>query len=440
MKKVTNLVCALILYAFVFSASAQDNKQQFDTKPKSKIGDNWFVSLGGGLSLLQGEQDGDRSLSERMTYGGEFSVGKWFNSKFGMRLQASMGQLKGFNYTLYHEGKYIFGTDRHMTQYPVGFNTDYADGDKFKGDWSFYKEGYNNGNFKLVGDDEGFWQEFGYQTVTVDAMANLTNLFRSYPKDNQVDFIPYVGVGMAHANSSPTNLAYTGFMGKFGVRVAFNFSSLAVFLEPQLNFMSTDMDGYIGNRNMDLVANLMLGLQYNINRNFANEFTLSPEEINYLNGRINENRRIIEGQQDIIERQQALLDKLSSNPPAQPQSNTTVIEKEVTSNDKLLPGYIYFGLDSYVISSGEQTKINAVVSYLKANPDSRLLLIGYADKKTGKTAYNLNLSRQRVQTVAAELERQGINTRRLLTEWKGDSEQPFVQNDWNRVVVMVERK
>jgi outer membrane protein OmpA-like peptidoglycan-associated protein len=437
MKKATILLCVVILSAFVFSMSAQD--KQIDVKPKSKLGDNWFVSVGGGLSLLQGEQDGDMSISERFRYGGAFSVGKWFNSKLGMRVQVSAGQLKGFNYMNYREGKY-FHNGRKTAQYPIGFDQQYANGLSLGNN---YVEGFKNGNFKLVTGPEGpgFWQEFGYQSATVDVVANLTNLFRSYHKENQVDFIPFAGVGLAHASSSNTNPDYTGFVGKFGVQIGFNISSATIFLEPQLNFMSTDLDGYAGNRQVDLVANLMLGIQYNINRNFSNETSLSIEEINYLNKKINENRRLIEGQQDIIERQQALLDKLSSNPPSQPQSTTTVIEKDAGGpGEKILPGYVYFGLDSHAVSSSEQAKLNGVVSYLKANPDSRLLLVGYADKKTGKSAYNLNLSRRRVEAVAAELERQGINSRRMMMEWKGDSEQPFAQNDWNRVVVMVERK
>jgi len=348
--------------------------------------------------------------------------------------------LRGFNYTDYRTGKY-FHNNRHTAQYPIGYDRAYANGDNYASPlWDVYKMGYDNGNFKLVDNMKGFWQEFGYQSATVDVVANLTNLFRSYHKDNQVDFIPFAGVGLAHASSSNTNPTFTGFVGKLGVQIGFNISSATIFVEPQLNFMSKDFDGYVGNSQVDMVANLMLGIQYNINRNFSNETSLSLEEINYLNKKINENRRLIEGQQDIIERQQALLDKLSSNPPAQAQTTTTVIEKEAGGQEKVLPGYVYFALASSVISPSEQTKLNGVVSYLKSNPDSRLLLVGYADKKTGKSAYNLNLSRKRVEAVAAELERQGINSRRMMLEWKGDSEQPFAQNDWNRVVVMVERK
>jgi outer membrane protein OmpA-like peptidoglycan-associated protein len=293
---------------------------------------------------------------------------------------------------------------------------------------------------ELVNTDKGlgFWQDLNYQSFAIDLMVNLTNLFRSYPEEKQVDFIPYLGGGFLHGSASNTNPVHNGMVGKIGMRVNFNLGSLmSVYIDPQANFVSTELDGYVGNRSFDVAANVMVGLQFNINKNFANETALSMDEINYLNKKINDNRTLIEGQQNIIERQQALIDKLNNKAP------TTIIERTESrevADDKLLPGYIYFGLDSHSISYVEQNKINAVINYLRSNPDSKLLLIGYADRKTGNKTYNLNLSRRRVDAVVAEMNRQGIDSRRLLTEWRGDREQPFAQNDWNRVVVMVERK
>jgi outer membrane protein OmpA-like peptidoglycan-associated protein len=455
MKKAINLLCAAIISAFMFSALAQENRQ-FEVKPKSKMSDNWFISIGGGPALLIGEQDGKRSISERVTASGEFSVGKWFTSKFGMRAQIAAGSLKGFNLIQYQGGYYTRAGRAHAF-YPIGypdcagkdFYDSFSGGLKPKGgdpnQYAIYKEGYTADIFDLVGDpnimgEGGFWQKFNYQSVTIDVMTNLTNLFRSYPESRQVDFIPYAGLGYIHAGASPTNAAHDGVLWRVGGRINFNLTkSLGIYLDSQVTFADKEFDGYVGDRAFDNVLNLMLGIQFSINKNFANETALSMDEINYLNKRINENRVLIEGQQDIIERQQALIDKLGKTPPSQ----TTIIEKEIAqsqpNNDKLLPGYIYFGLDSYSISYTEQNKINAIAAYLKTNPESKLLLIGYADKKTGNSKYNLNLSRRRVEATIAELERQGINSRRLISEWRGDREQPFAQNDWNRVVVMVER-
>jgi outer membrane protein OmpA-like peptidoglycan-associated protein len=191
-----------------------------------------------------------------------------------------------------------------------------------------------------------------------------------------------------------------------------------------------------------MIGNVLVGLQFNINKDFKPiESLLTKEEIDYLNSRINDNRSLIENQQNILERQQNLLERLEKQ-PAQKEVQTQQGSSSATSNSeiaKLLPSYIYFQLDSYKIPFSEQNKLRDVILYLKDHPDSKLLLVGYADKKTGNNSHNLRLSKNRAETVANELKYQGINSNRLIIEWRGDKEQPFAQNDWNRVVVMLER-
>jgi outer membrane protein OmpA-like peptidoglycan-associated protein len=423
MKKITSLLCAVILSAFVFSISAQENDQTVVNKNKSK--NNWFISVGGGVSVLQGEQDHQKPVLDRLGYSGELSLGKWFNPYFGARLQATVGALKGFNYVDYKGGVYYLA-DRTTSLNPIGYNN---------GDW---------GKIKRV--DDGFWQEFNYGSATFDLMANLTNLFRGYAGEkNIIDVIPYLGGGYIHAVASPTNPTHDGLAGKVGARVNFNLGSkFAIYLEPQAVFASTELDGYEGNRIIDIFGNLLVGIQFNINKDFSTPAeSLSREEIDYLNSKINENRFLIENHQTILERQQNLIDKLdkksNERDKALQQQHQTSTTSSAAASDKLFPDYIYFALNSAAIPTAEQNKIKEVVNYLNANPGSKLLLIGYADKLTGNNSYNLKLSRSRVEAVADELKQQGISSNRLIIEWKGDKEQPFAQNAWNRVVVVVER-
>ena len=416
MKKVTVLFCVIALSAFAFSIYAQEQKEEFN---KSK--NNWFISLGGSANLLVAEQDKEQSVGDRLTLGGALSVGKWFNPNFGMRLQVMGGALKGFNFKDNRGGelknRYTQPNDKPRLPFPMGYN-------QSTNDW---------GKIKLV--DNGFWQEFNYGTAGIDVMANLTNLIRGIHKEkNIIDIIPFAGIGYIHAfDNDKTNPAFNGVFGKIGILANFNINSQwAVFLEPQANLTSSEFDGYVGDAVGDGILNLTLGVQYTINRDFSTPDLLSNDEIDYLNKRINDNRSLIENHQDILERQQKLLNDLEE----------CCEEKDpvvVTIEDKYLPEYIRFALDSYEIQPSERGKINDAIAYLKANPDSKLLLIGYADKLTGNTSYNLNLSRKRVESVANEIKRGGISANRLLVEWKGDKEQPYAQNEWNRVVIMVER-
>ena len=58
--------------------------------------------------------------------------------------------------------------------------------------------------------------------------------------------------------------------------------------------------------------------------------------------------------------------------------------------------------------------------------------IGYADAATGSKAFNLKLSKLRVASVAAMLEKAGVDAGRIAVEGKGDTVQPFSGVEQNR--------
>jgi outer membrane protein OmpA-like peptidoglycan-associated protein len=72
---------------------------------------------------------------------------------------------------------------------------------------------------------------------------------------------------------------------------------------------------------------------------------------------------------------------------------------------------------------------------MKANPNERVKIIAYADRGTGTPAINMALSERRAKAVAAALQAHGIAANRIEVEWKGDTEQPYAENDWNRVAI-----
>lgn len=77
-----------------------------------------------------------------------------------------------------------------------------------------------------------------------------------------------------------------------------------------------------------------------------------------------------------------------------------------------------------------------IAEYMKANPDARIVVRGYADKDTGTSAYNMKLSERRAQAVADILTGDyGISADRLILEAAGSDVQPYSTNDWNRIVI-----
>ena len=415
MKKNFSTLLLLLIVTMFSSVKAQDSEFQI-MEPESTAHDNWFISVGPGASLLIGEQDSEKSISNRLRYGAELSVGKWFNPFFGMRVQGTFGQLRGFNF-LNDRGGYYIQADRNKFNYPFG-NTATSE------DWA-------NSGLKLV--DDGFWQDFKYFSATADLMMNLTHLFRGYHKESPLDVMPFIGFGYIHTIKSNSNPTHDDLVWKLGLRANYNINKqFAVYVEPQVQFANKELDGYVGNRDKDVIANAFVGVQYNINKEFKNPASLSAAEIDLINRKLNEHRTLLENHQDILERQQRLLNQLEECCEEQPP----VV---VAPPKDLLPEFVRFELDSHIVPVIEKNKIESAAKYLRENPDKSILLIGYADKKTGNPKYNFDLSRKRSEAVGQALKAQGIPSNRIILQWLGDKEQPFQDNEWNRVVVMVER-
>lgn len=98
---------------------------------------------------------------------------------------------------------------------------------------------------------------------------------------------------------------------------------------------------------------------------------------------------------------------------------------------------IFFTLNSAKIRPSEEQKINELVQYMNENKDSKVIISGYADVKTGNENINLRISEKRAKATAEALKAKGIAEDRIQIEYKGDTEQPFKVNEQNRVAICV---
>ena len=437
MKRIVGFIGALFLSLVVFSTIAQDDRNVLrEEVEQDAYGNNWFISIGGNANLLFGEQDNYISWTKRIKYGLDFTVGKWFNPDFGARIQVYGGALRGYqDIRPYIEGYYVHREHIHDYEKPMG-----GDPNPFNEDGSIRATPYTYASGR--NGMTGFWQDFNYVSGTFDVLANFTNLMRGHYKErNPIDVIGFAGIGVIHSfDNEISNPSFSHFVIKAGLRINFNISNqIAIFAEGKTSATEEKFDGYSGTALGDGVANAGIGIQFTFNKKFntlSNAFKVTADEIDRLNKKINENRYIIENHQDILERHQNLLDRLEK---CCDENKSKEVVTQLVGNVHL-PEYIRFKLDSYRIEASEYRKIADVADYLKVNDNSRLLIIGYADRLTGNPSYNMSLSQRRVEAVASELRRLGISSNRVFIEWKGDREQPFPQNEWNRVVIMVERR
>jgi outer membrane protein OmpA-like peptidoglycan-associated protein len=82
-------------------------------------------------------------------------------------------------------------------------------------------------------------------------------------------------------------------------------------------------------------------------------------------------------------------------------------------------------------------KIQEVAKFLNDYADAKVTVVGYADKGTGNAKLNMKYSKQRAENYKEELiNKYGCDGARITVDAKGDTVQPFAENDKNRCVII----
>jgi outer membrane protein OmpA-like peptidoglycan-associated protein len=99
---------------------------------------------------------------------------------------------------------------------------------------------------------------------------------------------------------------------------------------------------------------------------------------------------------------------------------------------------VFFVINKTDIRDSESGKIADIANYLKENKDAKVNVVGYADAGTGNDRINDRLAKKRADIVVkCLLEKYEIAADRISYDSKGAREQPFAENDMNRVTIMI---
>ena len=356
------------------------DKYQVITNP---FWSNWFFSVGGGAQVLYGNTDHIGKLGRRISPSLNVSLGKWVTPGFGLRMQYSGLQAKGF--TRNEIADYVKGAPR-------------ADGS--------YK------------------QRWDYMNLHGDLMLNLNALFGGYNPNRVYEVIPYIGAGWAHSYSRPhTNVATfnAGIINRFRL-------SNAVDLNVELN--ATGLEGKFdgeqkGKRDYDGILGATLGITYYFpTRGFQRPVPQIISEIELRQMRNQLNALAVSN----MELQQQL---------ANAKQPVTVEEEAVVVTDPdIAPRTIFFEIGSDKLSPQEEMNLSYLANRMKAFPDVTYTINGYADSSTGSAAFNQKLSLARAQAVKDLLvNKYGIAADKL-TVAAGGGVDKFGQPILNRVVLV----
>jgi outer membrane protein OmpA-like peptidoglycan-associated protein len=86
---------------------------------------------------------------------------------------------------------------------------------------------------------------------------------------------------------------------------------------------------------------------------------------------------------------------------------------------------------------GIEKAIKDIADLMKTSEDAKFTVTGYADKGTGNAKLNKMYAKRRADDVTNKLiNEHGIDASRLTSDSKGDTVQPFAENDKNRCVII----
>ena len=273
------------------------------------------------------------------------------------------------------------------------------------------------------GDNARYMQHNKYFAAHVDLLWDVTNFWAPYRESKVFRLIPWVGFGYAQRfkttealerprTESPTLNAGILTAFRLSKRVDLNVEIQGSLLNEQFN----RVDMY---HLTDGIVQLSAGLTFKLGKtDFEVLEPMDYDLLNDLNSQINALR--------------AENDELSKRPvscPECPEAVTTVVNNYVDN-------VVFFRINSAKIDKNQHINIYNTAEFMKQN-DTPIKVVGYADKKTGTSSYNMSLSEKSARAVAKELiEKYGIASDRITIEWKGSDEQPYGENSWNRVVIM----
>lgn len=359
---------------------------------------NWELMGGVGTQFYFGDNDKKfQKMTEMLTFPDfDLYLTKWASPSFGIGIGANYAGFTGLYQNIDNNTKY-----QHFTT-----NTAYTKADAK----------YKDENLTL--------QDGKYFNLFALLHADLGNVFFGYNPDRFFNVDAYAGGGFI-----------TGF-GEKAVGATFNAglankfrlsNQLSLLLNLRGALVSDDFDGegYTNeptaehvkqNVPLDGIFGATLGLAWKIGKEHSKWIPASRVSTIYYNDAVLADKARLE---------KALADAANANAD---------LKKQLADNEKVqyikeVPDmwfHINFIVDRWDLVKRELINLQSVAGIMKSTPNTKYLLVGYADKQTATPSHNLMLSKNRVESVYNTLVNEyGVDPEQLTTDYKGGVDYMF---------------
>ncbi len=282
------------------------------------------------------------------------------------------------------------------------------------------------------------YQKYKYVNANLDFMWDMFNSFGGVNSKRVFSINPFVGLGGTYAWDFRPDGSIVGRDGKVkgsswtlpvsaGLQFNFRLSKYVdFFLEGRAQFYGDNFNNVAYGDPVDVNLTATGGFIFKIGGDDYKSY--NPCDylgyISNLNSQVNDLR-------GALATTSAALAAAESQLPCPEVQETVIVEQAAP-----LMSTVRFALNSARISDMEMVNIYNTAEYLKANPNQKVVIAGYADKDTGSSAYNMSLSKRRAEAVKKALvEKYGISADRLSVQAEGSNTQPYDVNNWNRIVI-----
>lgn len=261
--------------------------------------------------------------------------------------------------------------------------------------------------------------EYKYVNSNIDLLLNVTNMF-SQNKDRVFNLILFGGIGFQYAWDNDDLNGMNGIQTIQMPRIwNDNLLSHNIRAGLQLDFNITKHFGI----NMELAANNTSD-RYNSKTNNSNDWQATAS-LGLIFKFGHKKSKPVQQQVTPVEQWATRTD--------------TIWYDDVTYKDVVKPVKMEENI-YYKIRMSEpepMAKVEKIVNFIKANKNCKIKVTAYADKGTGTPQLNMKYSKERAEKVVKALIDAGIDKNIITSEYKGDTVQPFSENDKNRVAIVV---
>lgn len=265
--------------------------------------------------------------------------------------------------------------------------------------------------------------KWNYLTTDADLLVNISNLFsKNYARPLNLIFVGGLGLNYAWDNDELMNMRAPAEV----VPLAWDDNRLCHNLRAGLR-LETNVTKPLG-VSLEVAAN-SLDDRFNSKTNDQDDWMVSAlVGISYRFGYTREKPRKIVRQVE---------EEVWEDVP------DTIVVKEkrpiVKEEQKKIEEVIFFEIcqSDANAAQGTEKAIKDVADLMKTSADATFTLTGYADKGTGNPTINKMYAQKRADNVTQKLiNEHGLDASRLKSDSKGDTVQPFEENDKNRCVII----